>query len=209
MDDYLYLLYIGKSLFITELFLYAIFFQSSVPPSHLIAPINIYFYSISFLPPWGQTWAFHTLSSTYFMTFPSAWVWAQHSECYQISSCCSLLKNQMLAERKVTVNWDAGSLGRWWTQGPSRTTCEDSAWPGKFLKGKREVISVNYGAWGSELLPPPTVCRFVCRLADFLWFSFLFIRVGLQWCVHFCCTAKWPSPTYTYVLFLVLSSIMF
>lgn len=70
VDDYLYLLKIGQTQFITELFLHAIFSQSSEQPSNLIMPISIYFYSISSLPPGVRHELFQTLS---FMTFPRAW----------------------------------------------------------------------------------------------------------------------------------------
>lgn len=59
VDDYLYLLYIG---IITELFLYAIFSQNTEEPSNLTMPINIYFYSISSLPPGVRRELFQTLS---------------------------------------------------------------------------------------------------------------------------------------------------
>ena len=37
----------------------------------------------------------------------------------------------------------------------------------KSFKGKREVISFNHGD-GGQSSPPPTVCRLVCRLVNFL-----------------------------------------
>ena len=75
-----------------------------------------------------------------------------------------LLKNlysQKPGERKVAFNQNAGNLGRWWTQCPPKTISEDSAQPWKFLKGKREVISVNHWDGGSESSPSPTACRLV------------------------------------------------
>ena len=41
----------------------------------------------------------------------------------------SILKREMLVERKVAFNQKAGNLGRWWTQCPQKTTSEDSARP--------------------------------------------------------------------------------
>ena len=44
----------------------------------------------------------------------------------------------------------------------------------------------------------------------FTFFLFLknFIMIDLPCSVNFCCTAKWPSYTYIYILFFTLSSIM-
>ena len=42
-----------------------------------------------------------------------------------------------------------------------------------------------------------------------LFFFFNFVIVDLQCSVSFCWTAEWPSHTYLYILFLILSSIMF
>ena len=39
-------------------------------------------------------------------------------------------------------------------------------------------------------------------------FTFNYSRVDLQCCASFCCTAKWPSHAYIYILFLVWSSVM-
>ena len=49
----------------------------------------------------------------------------------------------------------------------------------------------------------------VLCLFFFLKMIFIFsIIAGLQCSVNFYCTAKWPSHTHTYILFLTLSSIM-
>ena len=41
------------------------------------------------------------------------------------------------------------------------------------------------------------------------FFKFFKIKVDLQCCANFCCMAKWPSHTYVYISFLILSSIIF
>ena len=40
-----------------------------------------------------------------------------------------------------------------------------------------------------------------------IFFFNFFIIVDLQWPVNFCCTAKYPSYTFRYILFFTLSSI--
>ena len=46
-------------------------------------------------------------------------------------------------------------MGRWWIQHPPKTTSEESAQPWKFLKGKREVITVDQGDGGQSHHYPP------------------------------------------------------
>ena len=43
----------------------------------------------------------------------------------------------------------------------------------------------------------------------FIFLKIIFIIMDLQCSVNFCSTAQWPSYTYTYILFLTLSFIMF
>ena len=80
----------------------------------------------------------------------------------------------MLVERKVAFNQNAGNLGRWWTQRPPKTTSKESAQPWKFLKGKREVISVN-----QSYRHPPVYAGLSCRLVDAILLSLFtqFVRL--------------------------------
>ena len=48
---------------------------------------------------------------------------------------------------------------------PSKTTSESSTQSGKFLKGKREVTSVDDLDWESGLLPSPTAYRLCAGLS--------------------------------------------
>ena len=61
----------------------------------------------------------------------------------------------------------------------AKTSSEESAWPWKFLRGKREVSSVNHGWRGSEVSWSPAVCR----LVNFLW-SFLLDAILFPPFVH-------------------------
>lgn len=70
----------------------------------------------------------------------------------------SILRRQMLVEMESTAfNQLTFQGGRWvlkFKDFASQT--QDSAQPWKFLKGKEEAISVNYGNTGSDSLPSPT-----------------------------------------------------
>ena len=57
------------------------------------------------------------------------------------------------------------------------------------------------------LLNPSCILRFQAALKKKI--KCLKIIVDLQCSVNFCCTVKWPSHTYPYILFLILSAIMF
>ena len=53
---------------------------------------------------------------------------------------------------------------------------------------------------------------YCCLLVEITFihvFKKFFITVDLQCSVNFCCTAKWPSHTYIYMLFQTLSSFVF
>ena len=57
-------------------------------------------------------------------------------------------------------------------------------------------------------MPLRAFILFLCVVKN-SFFKFFKIKVDLQCCANFCCMAKWPSHTYVYISFLILSSIMF
>lgn len=81
----------------------------------------------------------------------------------------------MSAEKKDASNQNGASLGRWWTQHPPKTTSGDSAQPGKLLKGKKEVISVNHGDGDQRPHPPPLYAG-LSTSCDFSLDAILFTR---------------------------------
>ena len=74
-----------------------------------------------------------------------------------------------------------------------------------FLEAGRDRLD---GVGNESKFQRPSKQMFFFFVYDQVLFLKFFIIVDLQCSVNFCCTAKWPSYTYTYILFLTLSPIM-
>ena len=112
----------------------------------------------------------------------------------------STQERQMLVERKVTFNPSAGNLGRWWTQFPHKAISEDSAQPWKFLKGKKEVISVNH--WNGVRIGDSPLCACLSTSCDFSLDAILFTQFVHEVTEGEAREEIWSSVTYSSLLLL-------
>ena len=103
---------------------------------------------------------------------------------------------------------NAGSLTHWARAGIQPASSQRQSWVLNLLSHNRNSlfsflnIFSEYRILGLQLF-------FIYKWYYVVFVFLFFTIVDLQCSVNFYWTEKWPSPTYVYILFLTLSSIMF